>query len=67
MVKDAPRPVIALEETDHQYRLWKQHPDVLPILSTLSPSDVDRQEIIYELMATETSYNRDLDLIVRVF
>ena len=62
----AGKPVISLNEPTHQYRMWKQHPDVLPILPAQSENDIDRQEIIYEFIATETSFNRDLDLIIRV-
>ena len=51
----------------HSVKLWKQLPEVAPFLSTISTDEVERQEIIYELVVTETSYNRDLDLVVRRF
>jgi len=54
------------EDIPAQYRMWKEHPDAIPLLPSLSEKEISRQEILYEIMTTELSYNRDLDLIVEV-
>jgi len=63
------KPVIVVEETHHNFRMWKQHPDIQTLMTTqtIPQNEIDRQEIIYEFIATETTYNRDLDLVVRRF
>jgi hypothetical protein len=35
-------------------------------LAKLSPSEVQRQAVIFELISTEESYNKDLDIVKRV-
>jgi len=60
------KPEISEEAAEPQYRMWKQHPDAQARMPDLSEKEIDRQEIIYEYITTETSYNRDLDIIQRV-
>ena len=57
---------ITLETNYNVFRQWKQLADAIPLLEKMSQTEIDRQEVIYELIATEASYNRDLNLVLRV-
>ncbi|KAJ2787908.1 RHO1 GDP-GTP exchange protein 2 [Coemansia interrupta] len=54
------------EDGAMQLQLWR---DTVPVslLQSLSPDAIARQEAIYELVATELAYLRDLELIDAVF
>jgi hypothetical protein len=47
-------------------KLWKHHPDVVPLVGNLTETEKSRQEIIFEFVNTEKSYNADLELIFEV-
>jgi len=46
--------------------LWAHLPEIKPLLDKISERERSRQEIIYELVATEEVYISDLELIIRV-
>ncbi|CAI5686242.1 unnamed protein product [Oreochromis niloticus] len=58
--------VVALEDDVMDSKTWQE--TVTPqLLATLSPSEVDRQAVIYELFTTEVSHLRTLRVLDQVF
>lgn len=58
--------VVALEDDVMDSKTWQE--TVSPqLLATLSPSEVDRQAVIYELFTTEVSHLRTLRVLDQVF
>jgi len=63
----ARRVVSMIDPVENEYRMWKQRPEAVSLLPSMTQNEIDRQEIIYEFITTEISYNKDLDLIQRRF